>query len=122
MSEISFKLGTNRGRVISNSGAFYPAGTSAITGEKNTARATVARTAVGKITVTFNEGFGDFYGSNANLNMATPDGSYAQIDSYTANLNTKAVMVIGTYNASNTAIDVAANANNMVTWEIVVRK
>lgn len=114
--------------VLTYSGVFYPAGTGSITGESNTAGATVARTNTGKITVTFPKFFQNIYGFHAQLHLATANASKAQIDSFSkGSTSTKASMVIGTYGTqideghNSAAADVAANAENKVTWTVTVR-
>lgn len=104
------------------SGLFYPAGTGAITGQVNTANLkTAARTATGKITLTFPCNFQKIYFASAKLNMGTPDGTYAQIDSM-VQTSGLLVVVIGTYSAAHSAADVPAVATNFVAWELQVKR
>jgi len=113
-----FRLTSNRGQINLFAGICSTNGTGAVTNENNTARATVARTAVGKITVTFPIWYQTVYGYDTQYNQATPNGTCAQVDSFTLNSSGYAVMVIGTYTSGNVATDTTGT----LTWEAHVRK
>jgi hypothetical protein len=110
---------SNLNRILSFDGILSTNGAGAVTNALDTASApTVARTAVGKITVTFPNFYEKVYSYNADLFLAAPNGSIAQIDSFTLNSSGKAVMVIGTYTAAFAATDTTGT----VCWSAVVRK
>jgi hypothetical protein len=113
-----FRLTSNRGQVNLFAGICSTNGTGALTNEANTARATVARTAVGKITVTFPIWYAQAYGYDAQYHQGTPNGTYAQVDSFNLNSSGYGVMVIGTYTSGNVATDTTGT----LTWETHVRK
>lgn len=121
MSTADFKLRSGRGRIDHYQGIFNVNGTGAVTGVLDTTGvspgATAVRTGVGKITITFPRYYDKVYSYDAQLHMSGPNASnFAQIDSFTANSNGYAVMVIGTYGTSS-----AADFTGTVTWSIEVR-
>jgi len=115
-----FKLATGRGRVEHYQGIFSVNGTGAVTNAVDTfgAGLTVARTATGKITLTFPVSFDKIYGYDAQLNLASATSvSFAQVDSFTGNSSGKAVAVIGTYGTAS-----AADFTGTVCWSVDVRR
>jgi len=117
-TQVQFHIKANRGNINSFCGIFNTNGAGAISNEKNTARCiSVARTAVGKITVTFPDTYQDIYGYVAQLHLTTPNGQFAQIDSVTTS-NGHLVMVIGTYTNAYAAVD----TTGVVMWDCHVRR
>lgn len=118
MKRIAFPVTCKRRQVTSIDGIFTTAGTGAVTGADNTGGGTTARTNTGKITVTLPYFVETVFSYSAQLKIGTPDGSYALVDSVTANSSGHCVVVIGTYNSSHAAAD----TTGVVTWRLVVRE
>ena len=118
-ASLQFASKTNQRDINNFSGQFTASGSSAVASEANTARATVARTATGKYTVTFPIFYKDIYGYGASLKVATPAGVSIQVDSITKNSSGKCVMVIGTYAVTSFA---AADATGVICWFADVRR
>ena len=130
MSNTEFQLRSGRGRVDSFTGLLATNGSAAVTGAKDTVgqqTSSVARTATGKITVTFPTYFKDVFSYAAQLHQGTPDGygKIAQVDSFSAGSgpSTPATMVIGTYQF-NPANGTSAHADTTaeITWSCQVRR
>lgn len=113
------KLQCNERDVLEFRGILSTNGSGAVTGSANTAQATVARTATGKITITFPTYYAKCFGYGAQLHLGTPNGYYAQVDSVTLNSSGKCVMVIGTYKGSD---DSADDTTGTITWALAVRR
>ena len=118
MKRVSFLLRSKRRDVMQIDGIFTTAGSSAVTGADNTGGGVTARSTTGKITVTLPYFVETVFSYSAQIKIATPDGTYALVDSVTANSSGNCVMTIGTYNSSHAAAD----TTGVVTWNLVVRE
>lgn len=117
-----FKLATGRGRVEHYEGLFTTSTTDgyAISAAADTfgGSLTIARTAVGKITITFPVKVEKVFSYDAKLHLTSASNTkFAQVDSFTIDSSGKAVMVIGLYTTA-TATDLAGK----VTWSCDVRR
>lgn len=103
-------------------GHFYPKGALAITSQKITA-GTFLRTAQGVITLTLDDPVrtDGYWYPEVDLNMGTPNGSYAMITGVSQASNGIITVTIGTFDSGHNAADIAAHASNVVTLKMRVK-
>lgn len=100
---------------ITIEGSFAPNGSSAVSSSSVKGKGfSVARTAAGVFTITFQEKFNDMLVANATLQLATAADQFAQVGTYTAASKT---LVINVWDVSGAALaDVAADSNNRINF------
>jgi len=100
-------------------GSFAPAAAGAPTTLRG-AGFSVARSAAGKFTITFDQLYKTLVSATATLQLATADDKACQVGTYTAASKT---LVISVWDDSDAALaDVAANANNRVNFICVFER
>mgnify|MGYP001573909474 CR=1 FL=1 len=96
-------------------GSFAPAGTGAPTAKKGR-RYTVARSDVGKFTITLLDKYVELLSVVASLQLATAAASVVQVGTYDATAGTIVLQVLTESTGALVAADIAANANNRVNF------
>lgn len=98
-------------------GSFAPAGTGAVTAVRGSGFS-VARTGVGEYTITLDEQVNEIVAANATLQMNAATDLNAQFMTYTAASRTFILNAL----AGATPTEIAANANNRVSFCIIAKK
>jgi hypothetical protein len=108
-------IGLNR---VAVHGSWAPAGAGAITSVKGKGF-TAARTGVGEVTVTFDDEYPDLVAEFACGRFASASGVGAQTGTY--NASNKTLIVRTVTMSTGAAVDVAADANNRVSFQAIFR-
>lgn len=100
-------------------GSFAPNGSSALVAASTKGKGfTVARTGVGTFLITLADKYADMVAAHADLSAAAASGNYAQVGAYNASAKT---LVVRTVTSAGAATDVAAGADERVSFSLVVR-
>jgi hypothetical protein len=97
-------------------GSFAPAGAGAVTAVKGEGF-TVARTGVGVFTITLDNFYRDLDCAEACIQLAVAADTYAQVGAYDAAARTLVVRTV----TAGAAADIAADADNRVHFQLMVR-
>lgn len=117
MASRSFFPVKSLGRELVNAvGSFAPAGTGAVTAVKGKGF-TVARTGVGTFLVTFADKYAALVAANATLQLASAANSVMQVGTFDASAKTLVLRIL----TAGAAADVAADANNRVSFVVTFR-